>query len=60
MTDWFELEAVEGAKGVSAATIVTPLIGRMSSVPAERADIDHEADEKSEFEVIDWGTNFVV
>ena len=32
----------------------------MSSVPAKRAVIYHVADEKSEFKLIDWGTNFVV
>ena len=32
----------------------------MSSVPDERAVIDHVADEKPELKLIDWGTNFVV
>ena len=32
----------------------------ISSVPEERAVIDHGADEKSEFKLIDWGKNFVI
>ena len=32
----------------------------MSSIPDERATIDHGAGEKSEFELTDWATNFVV
>ena len=32
----------------------------MSSVPDERAVIDHVVDKKFEFKLIDWGTNFVV
>ena len=32
----------------------------ISSVPDERTVIDHGADEKSEFKLIDWTTNFVV
>ena len=32
----------------------------MSSVPAERAVIDHVADKKPELNLIDLGTNFVV
>ena len=39
---------------------MTPLLATISSVPADRAVIDHVADEKSEFKLIDWGTNFVV
>ena len=32
----------------------------MSSVPDERADIDKAAAEKSEYKIIDWGTNFAI
>ena len=32
----------------------------MSSVPADRAVIDHVADEKSVFKMMFWGTNFEV
>ena len=43
-----------------ASSGVTSLWATMSSVPAERAVIDHVADEKPKLKLIDWGTNFVV
>ena len=60
MTVWFAKVPAAGVKETSGTEIVTPFWATMSSVPADRAAIDHEADEKSEFKPIDWGTNFVV
>ena len=60
MTDWFVYVPVVGVNEASAAAIVTPLWDMISAVPEERAVIDHEVDGKSEFKLIDWGTNFVV
>ena len=57
---WFVLVPAAGVKGTSGAAIVTPLWDTMLFVPAERAFIDHPADVKSEFKLIDWGINFAI
>ena len=60
MTVWFVYAPVAGVNEASGVPIAIPLWVTMSSVPEERAAIDHVAVEKSEFKMIDWGTNFVV
>ena len=60
VTVWFVKGPTTGVKETSGVAIVTPLWVTISSVPAERAVIDHAADVKSEFKPIDWGTNFAI
>ena len=60
MAVWIVEVPAAGVKEASGAAIVTPLWDMISSVPEERAVIDHGADEKFKFKVIDWGTNFAV